>query len=69
MFSPASPLATANEVGEVVGVCGPTIRAWARHGRIPSFRISAKTVRFDMAEVLSALRNDAPEGGQNEDRI
>jgi len=48
-------LLNAHEVGSRLGVSAVTVRIWARQGRIPSIRISAKVVRFAWDEVLAAI--------------
>ena len=48
-------LLTADELGEALAVSADTVRAWAREGRIPVVRITARTLRFDWQSVLRAL--------------
>jgi hypothetical protein len=50
-----SELKTAEEVGAVVRLDAATVHRLARLGRIPSLRLSKKTVRFDLAAVLAAM--------------
>ena len=47
-------------LGSKLGVAPETVARWARQGRIPAIRISAKVRRFDYAEVLVALRSAPP---------
>ena len=56
-----SNLETAEQVAEHVKVTPETVRRWARNGIIPSIKLSGKVVRFDMAEVESALKKRASE--------
>jgi excisionase family DNA binding protein len=49
-----SPL-TAAELSERLGVKPGTILDWHRKGRIPARKLSHKVLRFDLADVLSAL--------------
>lgn len=58
---PAEELLRAQEVASRLGVSAVTVRIWARQGRIPSIRISAKVVRFVWDEVLAAIREHAAE--------
>ncbi len=54
----ASPddLMTAAELAARVGVRPGTILQWHRKGRIPARKLSHKVLRFNLAEVLSALQ-------------
>ena len=45
-------------IANTLSVQPSTVLAMARDGRIPSVRISHRCVRFDLQEVLSALRGD-----------
>lgn len=47
---------TANEVAEQLRLRPGTIRLWTREGIIPAMRLTPKVVRYDLAEVESALR-------------
>ena len=49
-------LLTTQALAERLGVQADTIRRWARNGRIPTYRIGQKTLRFDHAEVIDVLR-------------
>lgn len=61
---PKSELLTAPEVGRRLRVSAETVRTWARNGAIPSVRINPKVIRFDMEQVIVALRaGSAGEGG------
>ncbi len=49
-------LLTAEELGKRLRLRPDTIKSWARRGLIPSIRATNKTRRFDIAEVIEALR-------------
>lgn len=55
-------LITATELAERLRLKPETIRLWAREGRIPALRPTAKTLRFDLNNVLFALGCSHPEG-------
>lgn len=59
-------LVTSEVVASRLGVQPDTIRRWALDGRIPVYRIGLKTLRFDLDEVLAAIRADR-EGGIGDD--
>ena len=48
-------LLTATELAQRLGVKPGTILGWHRKKRIPSRKLSRKILRFDLADVLSAL--------------
>jgi excisionase family DNA binding protein len=48
-------LLTADQLADRLRVRPRTVQAWARHGRIPTVRLSAKVVRFRWSAVLAAL--------------
>ena len=48
-------LLTAAELAERLGVKPGTVLGWHRKGRIPARKLSHKVLRFDLADVLSAL--------------
>jgi excisionase family DNA binding protein len=48
-------LLTAAELAERLGVKPGTIFGWHRQGRIPGRKLSRKILRFDLADVLTAL--------------
>ena len=54
-------LVTADELAQAFSLKTSTIKEWARIGKIPSVRLSAKVVRFRPGEVEKALEamNDA----------
>jgi hypothetical protein len=49
-------LLTAAQVGAVLGVSARTVLLWNRQGLIPGIQPTGCTVRFDLAEVLAALK-------------
>ena len=48
-------LANVKHLSKLYGVHVETVRAWVRKGRIPCLRPTAKTIRFNLAEVERAL--------------
>ena len=54
---------TATELADRLRVTTPTVLRWHRAGKIPAVRITAKVLRFDLAEVLAALKRPAPGEG------
>lgn len=60
-----STLLTTAEVAERLRVTPETVRSWVRRGLIPEIRISATVRRFDLDDVLVALRKR--EGSSNAD--
>jgi excisionase family DNA binding protein len=57
-------LLSAREVAERIGLREETIRRWARCGRIPSIRATARTIRFDYGDVVAALRAQGASQGE-----
>lgn len=56
-------LLTAAQLAERLKVRPSTVREWAKTGRIPEIRISAKVRRFDPVEVDAVLRRQAVSNG------
>ena len=55
-------LLTVTELADRLRVRPRKVQAWARRGRIPAVSISPKVVRFELGEVVKALkRNDGRE--------
>jgi excisionase family DNA binding protein len=52
-------LLTVSQLADRLHLCPRTVQSWARKGRIPAVKLSAKVVRFDWQEVLTALRNQS----------
>lgn len=53
-------LLSSRALAEVLGVRVRTITTWAAAGRIPRVRVGARTIRYELAEVLDALRANDP---------
>lgn len=45
----------AKELAKRLNVAPNTVGTWSRRGLIPSLRVSARTVRFDVAKVMEAI--------------
>ena len=59
-------LLTADELARRLNVGSAMVRDLERTRRIPSIRLGPKTVRFDFAEVVEALRSsDKGQGGSD----
>ena len=56
MTHATTELLTAEELAERLRVRPSTIRLWAREGLIPVVKIGAKILRFDLGDVLGALK-------------
>ena len=54
-------LLTPEQLAERLGVKPSTIQQWAKIGKIPEIRISAKVRRFDYDEVIAALKEGRDE--------
>ena len=57
-------LLTAREVSEDLGLCAETILAWAREGKVPSFRLPSGQIRFsedDLQDWLEGRRRGVQE--------
>ena len=54
----STELLTAKELGERLKVQTGTIKAWARRGVIPCLRPTPKILRFNLADVLHALKEN-----------
>lgn len=48
-------LLTKEQLAEVLKVPTSTVLAWARAGKIPQVRLSLRTRRFRLSEVLAAI--------------
>jgi excisionase family DNA binding protein len=61
-------LKTVEEVAAVLRLKPTTIYRLARQGKIPSFKLSRKTIRFDLDAVLEAvgIRKPQPEAAGQE---
>lgn len=56
---PLTPLATARELADLIGVSTWTIYSWANKGVIPCIRLSDRILRFNTDAVLAALSSGA----------
>lgn len=54
-------LQSAVEIAKELGVEASTVLRWHREKKIPSVRISRATIRFDLNEVLKALKKQDKE--------
>ena len=48
-------IVTVKELAERLNLKPETIRTWARQGLIPSLRPTAKTLRFDLEDVIRGM--------------
>jgi excisionase family DNA binding protein len=65
--SPLDSCLTAAELAVRLRVKTDTVLRWHRAGKIPAVRISAKVLRFDLAEVLAALKAQSWARGRDHD--
>ncbi len=56
-------LLTATELAERLRVKPSTVLDWQRAGRIPAIRLSHKILRFNLGEVVAALKRSSPGEG------
>ena len=56
MHTVRDDLLTAAELADRLRVKPETVLAWHRSGRIPSIRLSYKVLRFNLGEVVAALK-------------
>lgn len=56
MVTVRDDLLTATELADRLRIKRSTVLDWHRSGRIPSIRLSHKVLRFNLGEVLAALR-------------
>jgi excisionase family DNA binding protein len=52
----SDPLLTATELAERLKVAPSTVEDWGRQGRIPRVQLTPRTIRYDLAAVMRALR-------------
>lgn len=58
-MSNESRLVSGVELARIVSVTSDTIARWRRADLIPSVRINRRTIRFDLDDVLAALKQQA----------
>lgn len=58
-----SGLLTVPELAVALGISDRSVQRLAEQGRVPVYRLSQRTLRFRLDEVLAALRDD-PKGGR-----
>jgi excisionase family DNA binding protein len=56
-------LLTVAELAKRLRLQPRTVQSWARAGRIPSVRLTAKVIRFDWTAVVAALRDGVERSG------
>ena len=49
-------LLSAEQVAGLLGVSVVTIRGWAREQRVPCVRLSRRTIRYRLSEIVEAFR-------------
>jgi excisionase family DNA binding protein len=60
-------LLTAAEIADRLRVRPSTILEWQRSGRIPSIRLSHKVLRFNLGDVVTALKSpDVGKGAKHD---
>jgi excisionase family DNA binding protein len=57
---------TAIELAERLRVKPSTVLGWQRAGRIPSIRITPKVLRFNLGDVMAALKAAAAGEGADQ---
>lgn len=65
--TPKTELLNRNEVAKLLQISLPTLNAWSKAGRIPSYRIGSR-IRYKKNEVLDSLNvvGKYKKGGQSE---
>ena len=59
-------LLTVNELAARLKVRPSTVRTWMHRGVIPAIRLTPKVVRFDLDQVVEAMRDSAM--GENDEK-
>ena len=49
-------LLTANQLAERLGVKPRTVKGWSQAGLIPASRLTPKVIRYDLDDVVAALK-------------
>jgi len=58
---PDFELLTAKQLAERLQISPHTVRLWSTEGRIPTIWLSRKVRRFDLVDVVNALRDASSE--------
>jgi excisionase family DNA binding protein len=51
-------LVSADRLAEILSVKKSSVWRWVREGRIPYYRASKKTIRFDVGKVLGSMKSN-----------
>jgi excisionase family DNA binding protein len=62
-------LLTVDQLAERLHIRPRTVQLWARKGRIPTVKLSAKVIRFEWLVVLASLRGQTPQREAEGSRI
>jgi hypothetical protein len=54
--TPVERLLRASDIGAILSLSPAAVRDAARKGRIPSIKLGERVVRFQLSQVLAALR-------------
>ena len=57
----ANPFLTAEQLAASLGVKPDTVRDWGRRSLIPRIKVSHKVIRYDLDDVVAALKARAAE--------
>lgn len=49
-------IVSVSEAARIIGVCAPTIRSWAKSGKLPTFRTPSGQRLFLVADVEQLAR-------------
>jgi excisionase family DNA binding protein len=59
-------LLTAEQLAVQLGVKPRTVKAWLQAGLIPATRLTAKVIRYDLNDVVAALKESQDAKGAND---
>ena len=59
----STTVVSTEEMARILDVTPNTLRTWFNQKKIPGFRASKQTIRFQVDEVLAMLRQAANENG------